>query len=229
MRCRPVLLSVAVAIAFYAASSAVQAKTIVFDDLNRGPASVLQVGDVTITAGPYDSGVTSMPATLANVGLGSATLGSAGAVDRVQDESGFSRESLSLTALGPINSVTVAPFFNVVGSSESVFVPFDISFETPPQFSTVYLHVTDASPIILNMNVLPIGDTSVLGLGLQQDFGFEVAAYLHDHPGATIDFGFTITSLDYTALVPEPGVPLLIVTGMIASLLASRGPIRKRS
>ena len=225
MPCRPAFICIV--LAFGISAHALKAATIVFDDLNRGPVSVLQIGDATISAGTFDFGVTSAPATLANVGLGSGTLESAGTVDRVQDANGFTRESLALSVPGSINSVTLVPFFNVVGSTESVFVPFDVSLEAP-QVGIAFLHITDASPFVLNLaNDFPANDLSMVSLGLEQDFGDELAAFLHDHPGTTIDFGFAIKSLDYTALVPEPGTSLLFGVGMFTSVLVNRGRVLK--
>jgi hypothetical protein len=200
------------------------AVTIDFTDMNRGPSDPLQIDGVTISGGTYFGlDVGSVPATALGVGLGSATIGSPGTVDRIQTEgSPYLRESLSLTVAGSINSVTITPYFSIIGSNETIFLPFDVSVYFAGTNPTAPYHtVSSDNPISFG----PFGSiSSTLEIGLQSDFGnIPVILYLHEHPGATAQFGFSIGSLDYTpADVPEVSTVTLFGIGLVGIGLLRR-------
>ena len=180
------------------------ANTIDFTTATIGPTGTLQFGGATVTTG-NDVGVVSLPAMVTGVGLGSGTIGSPGTVDRIQTLSGVVRESLSITVPGIIDSITVVPFFTVTGPNDSVFIPFDISLPIPSGF----LPVNDTAPRTI-VFPQPVFAFSTVDLGLIQDFPLALEAYLQEHPTATLDFGFTVTSLTFspTAAVPDPASTL---------------------
>jgi hypothetical protein len=195
-----------------------------FTDMDRGPSNSLQIGDVTISGGSYfifDVG--SMPATVSGTGLGSATIGAFGTVDRIENITGYMRESLRLSVSGSLNSITITPYFEVVGSKDDIFLPFDISYYLGSNpVGTTYRTIMSSSSIVLNFPFMEAGSVSI---GLQSGFGNpEVGLYLAQHPGATVEFGFAITSLDYTPAVPETSTVILFGVG-----LAGIGLLRRLS
>jgi hypothetical protein len=206
------------AILIFSAANAL-AVTVDFTDMDRGPSETLQIDGVTISKGTYfDPDVGSMPATASGIGLGSGTIGSLGTVDRIQDITGYMRESLSLKVSGSINSVSITPYFSVVGSKEDIFLPFDLSYVIGPLTTggPTYVTLSDSSPFVLNLSF--VGPYDRLQIGLQSDFGNPaVQIYLSQHPDATVQFGFTITSLNYTPDgVPETSTVMLFAIGLVS-------------
>lgn len=187
----------------------VDADTVIFSDLDRAPSPVLQVGGIVISSGSKGAG--GIPTTVAGIGLGSAVLAPSGTLDRLQNNAAMA-ESLLLSASsigGSITSIIVTPYFSIAGSP-GIFLVFDISIQQSGSVFTTYANATSASP----MTIL-IGGSSAVELGLQADFGnFAVQEYLQTHPGAVLQFGYTINSLTY-APVPEPSTWALILFGLV--------------
>jgi hypothetical protein len=216
------LLSLLALIVFSTADAL--AVTIDFTDMDRGPSETLQVDGVTISPGTaFGDDGSSMPATVAGIGLGSATIGSAGALDRIQDITGFMRESLSLMVSGSIHSVSITPFFSIVGSKEQIFLPFDISWSFFGSGGPIYRTLDSDSPT--GIGIHPSLNIDTIQVGLQSDFGNPaVQLYLSEHPDATVQFGYSITSLNYTpAGVPETSTVMLFAIG-----LAGIGLLRRK-
>lgn len=192
------------------------AEIVDFTDMDRGPSTTLQVNGVTISPGTFPNDVGSMPATVSGIGLGSATIGAFGTVDRIQDITGYMRESLQLSVSGSLNSISITPYFEVVGSKEPIFLSFDISYYLGSlgMGGPTYNTISSSSPIVLNLAFT--GPFDRFHIGLQSDFGNPaIQVYLSEHPGATVQFGFAITSLDYTpAGVPEASTVMLFGIGL---------------
>jgi hypothetical protein len=197
-----------------------QADTITFSDVDRSPSNPLVIGDVTISSGLWGDG---LPATVSDVGLGSALLGSFGVVDRIERYNGSSpsseamrismvRESLSLSMVnGTIDSVTIVPYFTVLEGA-----PVQLPFEILSNEFYFTLDPTNPNPL-----TIPYFHRTGFSLGVVGDFGEEphFRQYLSDngYPDVTFDYGFTVLSMDYTPNnVPDPGSSLLLLgTGLV--------------
>lgn len=193
--------------------------TIDFTDLDRAPSDVLQIGGVTISAGPTQAlkptGLGSLPCTAQGVGLGSSTIGDGGMIDRIQREDApFVREALSLSVDGHMESIVITPFFRIVDSTDPIFIAFDgsisgVSRENGGFFS--YLALTSPATI-----TIPARGSNSIEMGLVADFGNEaINYYIYTHPGSVAQFGYSINSLTYTpnASVADTGastLPLLL-------------------
>jgi hypothetical protein len=214
-------------------STLANAATVYFDDLNRGPSDMLQIGGVTIT-GSTLSGWGSSPlpgqaATASGIGLGNSLMGPVVSVDREEAYSGgqggiINREGLYLSVEGMIESITIKPYFTNLMSAELVFLTFDISyyqFSTAQPLPFVCRPVNSSEPVTF---MFPGGyQPSAIDLGLVAGAGSQpyFSQYLSVHPDADFLFGYTIQSLTYTP-VPEPGAAILFGVGALGFLYARR-------
>ena len=217
---------------FYGVSAA--PLTVEFGDTNRAPSGSLLIGGVTLSGTDFFGSAIGQPATAFGIGAGSATLGAIGTIDRQQHYSAgngysysFVREGLSLGVDGEISSITILPYFSILGSGESLFLPFDISYyphNTGGNTALSYWTLTSPDP--LQINFQPGERPSLVDLGLISDFGntpgFFPYLEAQGFPDITFEFGYSIKSIDYTPMsVPEPS-PLAIVGLGLLGLLAAR-------
>lgn len=219
--------------------TASNAVTVSFDDANRAPSDLLQIEGVTITGDQV--------ATVSGTGLGSGVLGSLGSVDRVMHysagqmfpdrsqngSSDWAWEGLQLSVDGHIDSVTVQPYFSVVGSAASVSLPFEMSLlKGGNGLSGTSYQLVDPSqiqPVVFNFPDSEDFWVSSLTLQPTSDFGQEMHFLDYRRQNSeeqTFMFGFTIKSLDYTPdtslAVPEPNTTLFMCLGLLGLLFARR-------
>ena len=215
------------------------AVTVQFDDATRAPADSLLVDGVTVSSGA----TAGMPATVQGMGLGSDLVGLAGAVDcqlhygagnPFPDRQNGNSESLRLSVDGTINSITVAfdpPTLSGMGT------PLDLSFAVglsyPGLFGSTLYHVVSPGDPSMTLT-LPAGDgnPSWVEFGNSYEPGEFVFfdSYRHNHlsEDQTIQFGFSIVSLDYTP-VPEPGLPGIASLGLLLMGAVRLGSWRAKS
>lgn len=185
-----------------------EATLVYFDDADRAPSEILQIGGVTVTSA--DSG---KPATVAGVGLGSAFLDPVGSIDRqasYPDGVAAAMEGVSLSVNGKINSFSIMPYFSVSGSSEDTFVPFEFSYVFHGANSDVdnryhYFRLDSPDLVTITFSDRTYFPSSI-DLYVTSDFGQTlIRDYVtaNGYSGMTVEFGYSVVSLDYTP-VPEP-------------------------
>lgn len=195
-----------------------------FTQFGQGSGEVLDLGGVTVSAGSSGGALPSS----SSQGLGSALLGNFGTVDRIESFTynsiggsysggGYSREALSLSVNGTINSVTILPYFTVTGSNGEDFMPFDVSYG-----GLFYHSVVSSEPTVIDVsNFLMSG----LELGLVQNWGIQPRlSYAMSYPGQdyTFQFGFSIVSLDYTPVPDAETTAILFGTALLAMIVIWR-------
>ena len=217
---RSVFLPMVALTIIFSLASEVHAVLVHFDAVSLGPADTLEIDGVTISA----SG--GQPATVAGLGLGIAASDPISSVDRQEyfgAGGGMSQEGpIRLSVDGVINWLTIVPYMFLLGSTEPVQLPFEILYIPRdfmhgygPQF--VVVDPSSTSPVTLYVSD-PVYPQDAVEVLVAADFGEFIYFfdYLtnHGYPEATFQYGFRITSLDYTA-VPEPGSLLLLGTGLV--------------
>lgn len=207
--------------------------TVYFDNANRGPSDTLQIGGITIS-GLTPWGPTGQPATVAGAGLGSATVGPINSVDWqvhfAQGSFGDTSvsEGLRFSVDGVINSITIVPYYSLLGSEEPLQFSFPIMID-PRTFgsggvtylSPDWFNAATPYPSEITYNwAFRNGDISSFDINLipASEWGTpNVILYdylaANNFPDATFQFGFTIESLDYTP-APEPGTLSLAGLGL---------------
>lgn len=210
-----------------------------FADADRGPTNFLQIGnDITVS----QWGNFGLPATVAGVGLGSAVVGPAGSIDQIYHYSSGaiwpdtgtqgSDGGLSISVLGRIDSITILPYFTVLGSSDQVQLAFPMEFfgGTVPQPFYVYFDPSNPGPITIPINqtaTMPTDPSQLGWLGkldcdIGNDSGPVSIAFTNyrdqNSPDETFEFGFSILSLNYTP-IPEPATGDLLGASMLGLLL----------
>ncbi len=234
-----------------------QAATVFFNDANRGPSGSLDIGGVTAstsctvwTNGVGYSPLATQTATTAGAGLGAAGMGPSDSFNLIfhysPNDSGYdwmSSESASLSLDDPsmmITSVTIAPHVTAtVGSLDPVLIqlPFtafilpasgggpgshQINSQNPSTYSVSFyngpgLPFFITSELALTSALNGMGDGFPAGQYRQQNLADEV----------TLDYGFTIVSIDYSA-VPEPGACSLLALGGAGLLWARRRKLPRK-
>ena len=201
--------------------------TIRFDDADRPPSDTLNVGGVTVTGGTW--GGPGRPATTLGFGLGSDSLGSSFAIERVEHypsgslfRDDLSSESLRLTVDGVINSITIMPRISVFETGKSLDLSFEIlpAWDSPDRIYTT-VECNGTSTTILNRT-----PASGVDLIIASDFG----EYLHfleyresrGLPDETLVFGFSILSLDYTPVPDTANSAWLLGIGIFGIVCAGR-------
>jgi hypothetical protein len=210
------------------ASLQTHAVTVYFDDADRGPASSLQIGDLTVSVvtGPPSAKV----ATVSGHGLGLD--GGMGQIYEFNElitqingnyleygyndfeEAGF----VGFTVPGTIDSITLLPFARVY-SPAGALLPDQPWFDIycPMSFVNAYPHVYPGNVTTLHWTgPQPI---STLTVGVDHDFPPEF--WLSLDIGNTAELGFSILSLDYTP-IPEPGALCLFAVGLLSFYRARR-------
>lgn len=227
------------------------ATTVYFNDANRGPSGSLDIGGVTVTTSctVWTNGIGYSPlatqaATTSGAGCGAAGMGPSDSFNLIfhysPDDSGYdwmSTESASLTLDDPslmITSVTIAPHVTAtIGSLDPVPVqlPFtafvlpvsgggpgshQISSSDPATYSVSFYNGPGfpsfiTSQISLSSALNGFGDGFPANQYRQQNISDDV----------TLDYGFSIVSVEYAA-VPEPGVASLLGMGVAGYACVSR-------
>ena len=217
--------------------------TVYFNDANRGPSGSLDIGGVTIstsavvwTNGIGYSPLNTQTATTSGAGVGAVGMGPSDGINLLFHYSAgdssydwMSGESASLTLDNPnlmITSVTVAPTVTAtLGSLAPVAMqlPFttfvlpasgggpgshELSSSAPASFGVSFYN-GPSSPFFITSEITL--SSALNGMG----DGFPAAQYRQQNlsDDLTLDYGFSIVSLDYT-VVPEPGGATLLVLGL---------------
>lgn len=218
--------------ASFLATAASQGVSVNFGDANRSPSSTLVLDGVTVTGFSWNGGASGQPATIVGMGLGSATLGSAGSLDRqihfLAGTFGADldlQEGLGVSVNGRINSITFAPYFSIVNSAGSICLPFQlmvspvsvslgdndpapcpdwISFNSPYPTEITYSGIFDRNGVSsFNITLGGSGNTQFYDYLEAQNF-----------PDVTFEFGVQIKSIDFTP-VPEPGMLSMFCLGLL--------------
>ncbi len=230
--------------------------TVFFNDANRGPSGSLDIGGVTAstsatvwTNGVGFSPLTTQTGTASGSGLGAVGLGPDNSFNLLFHYSAgdssydwMASEGGSLTLDNPnymITSITLAPSVTAtLGSLSpvSVQLPFtatvlpaygggpgthEISSSGPATYTVSFYNGPDSPSFITSTLSL----TSLLN-GMSD--GFPAAQYRQQNlsDDMTLDYGFTVVSLDYT-MIPEPGTVSLLVLCLGSLFLARRKPASK--
>jgi hypothetical protein len=212
-----------------------------FTAATRGPANSMVIDGVTVAG---DEGA--LVSTMCGEGLGLVGVGFNSAIERILwwdegDEfdhgAGQVRDGeLSLSVDGTINSFTILPFMKILDGPQPDTLPgFEMSYRPwyPDQATTDYSNAmkpTDPpTPVTFTFRQdrpLPV---QIRDIGLYSDFGqyiyFSEYRTKYNNPASTIQFGFSILSIDYTPTqpVPEPGTLTLLVPAALALWQRRRG------
>jgi hypothetical protein len=219
------------------------AVTVYFNDADRLPASMLQIDGVTIT----DSGTAGQagqPTTVQGVGLGfDDGVGFAGEVDmqahwsagEMTSDSVLGGDGLYFNVNGYINSITIMPVMRILSSTGSLMtIPDGLSLEFScstllsggpnPEFSA-----NTSSPMTLAVDNIAVGSLSACYLTPQMDWSpdYWFANYRNANLSQeqTLQWGFTVLSLDYTPVptsVPEASPTTYLMAGLIGLLFVRR-------
>jgi hypothetical protein len=215
-------------------STAANAVTVYFNDADRGPSDVLQIGGITIT--DLGTGTPGQPNTVLGVGLGlDMGIGPVGedyqqahwSADQQSYDSFIGGDGLLLSVDGWINSVTILPVLKIYsGSGDLMPIPSDLNLE----FSTSFLFggspivpASGSAPVTLSALFESTPSTFYLTPQMNSDPSSWFSSYRQDHfaEEQTLQWGFTVLSVDYTP-VPEPGVIAFLASGLVGLLCARR-------
>jgi hypothetical protein len=226
---------IAATVGILSASTPALATTIDFTAVTMGAANTLLIDGITVTG---DGGA--LVSTAAGQGLGLVGVGLNASIDRVlhweqgafpNGGSGASDGTLSFAVDGTITAFTFMPFVTIVEGPQPTTLPgFEMSYVAPVAGLTAdrsylgLLPTTRFDPVTVTFRPdrLPFALT---GIGLISDSGQAnyFSQYMHDagFPSATIQFGFSILSMDYTPTqaAPEPATLALLIP---AALLLRR-------
>ncbi len=204
------------------------AVTVYFNDADRGPATSLQIGDVTVSVIAFAS--TTSAATVAGQGLGLD--GGMGQIydfdEQITQINGdhvnygyndFQEPGLlELTVPGTIDSITLLPFARVYSPSGDL-LPDQPQFDIYCTLSFVSDHPQASPGMATTLYWNGPGSVSTVDIGIGHNLPPDY--WLNLDAGDTAELGFTILSLDYTP-VPEPSAVCLFVAGSFALLYANR-------
>jgi hypothetical protein len=214
-----------------------KATTVYFNDADRGPAGTLQISGITIT--PYGAG---QPTTVLGVGLGLDE--GIGPMSEANQQAHWSAGmsaydsfatggGLSFQVDGWINSITLAPVLRIYsGTGDLMPIPDGLNLEFHVNFPF------GEWPIIPVDSNAPVTLTDLFGMQPstclvtpQSSWGADAwfSSYRQDHLSEeqTIQWGFTVISVDYTP-VPEPGAFWILAIGLIG-LWCARQAGRRRA
>jgi hypothetical protein len=215
----------------------VHADILDFTQLSREPSSVLNFYDqVTVYVDSLfdDDG---LPAVQLGVGLGSALYGTPGCIDRKDVYTYWTggnpppemrwefRESVTIKALGRINSITFEPYFRINGVES--FLPFEISViqEFGPYTGWSNAAQGRGEPFTFYnfYDTFEGGSSLELSLVAHRGNFDSLFAYAYEHPGetCTFEYGFTVKAIDYTH-VPDTTRSAALLTGPLITLMLLR-------
>ncbi len=232
------------------------AATVQFNDANRGPGASLNIGGVNASTSTIvwtnSQGFSPSPSqvgTTSGVGMGCVGLGSADSFDLLfhysAGESSYDwsvSESASLTlddASMMITSVTIAPHVTAtVGSLDPVTVELPFTTYLFPSSGggpgghqiagagdatfTVSFYDGPESPFFITSQL----DLSCALNGMGDGFPANQFRQQNISDDVTLDYGFTIVSLNFAA-VPEPGTASLLGLGLLGLYYSRRNCIKK--
>lgn len=236
-------LMVAILLVVLCASKA-EAILVDFTQVTRAPSDRLVIDGVTITAASGFNAVgSSSISTVAGTGLGVGALAPNGSIDRLMELTitgeywlGTGRDireaPLTLTVDGEITALTILPYFTFIGPNAPAPLPeLIMAYDTfTPGWTshTLYRHVGVGSPTTFHFpyfidpdNPMP-GPTSIVNLGVYDDWDWTriiLTGYMEQQglTSVTAQFGFSITSLEYTPRsVPEPATMGILLVGLSA-------------
>jgi hypothetical protein len=231
-------------------SNVANAVTVYFNDADRGPSDVLQIGGITITdTGTGTGSPVGQPTTVQGVGLGFHDgVGLAGEVDEQAywpaGESGadsvMGGEGLFFQVDGYINSITIMPVMRIFSSTGGLMpIPNGLYLEftcSPLLSGGPYpeFPANTSTPITLTVDDIAQGSLPVCYLTPQMDWSpdYWFSGYRQDSLSEeqTLQWGFTVVSLDYTPVpgpgaitfVPEPSTITFLAIGLTGLLFARR-------
>jgi hypothetical protein len=213
-----------------------------FTQVTYGPSSTLIIGGVTVTSSTIFNPVgSSSISTVEGIGLGVGTLAANGSIDRLMELTitgehwlatgrDVRETPLTLTVDGEITAVTIQPHFTFTGPNAPAPLPeFIIGYNTfTPGWTSVpmFQYVDVDSPRTFQFPLHPEmpGPTSIVDLGVYDDFDWTriiLTDYMRQQglTSVTAQFGFSITSVEYTPRsVPEPGTLSLLAIGAFCLL-----------
>jgi hypothetical protein len=201
------------------------AETVYFNDVTRDTSNTLQIGGVSVT--PDGGG---QPVTVAGFGLGIDNgVGPIYEINRQMhypvgatqpDTDTVASEGLWLSGDGILNSVIIAPTFQITSGSGTVLsdqLPFEIevyfgmSIDGP---GYEFIDPANSAPITFSTHTQ--GSQSVQ-LNITSDWGEAQNFYgyreQHQAEDQTFLLGYSVLSLDYTP-IPEPGTSALLGMGL---------------
>jgi hypothetical protein len=209
-----------------------QAAEIFFDDANRGPAGEMIVGGVQITAfsGTYGMSSPTDASTVGGVGLGADALGPLGWVSRQdhypagqQASDSQLSEGLFLTVDGRITSFTVRPECSAVETGQPLNLPFEIRYSGDPGQNFCVLDPSSYSAVTIDLSGYTVNPLHNLFIDITGDFGeapyFDAYRHANLAPDITIQYGFTLVSLEFTP-APEPTAGAVLGLGLAGIGLA---------
>ena len=222
---------------FILGTTAANAETVYFNDMDRGPANVLQIGGVTVTHTGTGSS-SGQPTTVQGVGLGFDNgIGLPGEVDgqahwpagQNNADSFLGGDGLDFQVDGDIVSITIMPEMRIFSASGDLMpIPDNMELEFTssrllqggpyPEFSA-----NTSMPITLSVSGGAILASCYLTpqMDWSPDYWFSDYRQSNLAEEQTLQWGFTVISLDYNP-VPEPGVANILMLGLFAFLFAGR-------
>ncbi|MDD5203954.1 MAG: PEP-CTERM sorting domain-containing protein [Desulfobacterales bacterium] len=203
-----------------------------FGNYDLGPSDPLVIEGVTITPLIVGKG---RPATVGGMGLGSDWIGSPGRLDRFShygagQNGGYTtqKEGINLKVDGVLNSFTISPYFSVLEGYDMQF-PIELTYLGGGYNGGFREHLWDAiDPAVSTytydlrwqsgLKMEPVDNTYILLASYWDEMMWAWEdLYLNGYPEVSFQYGFTITSVDYTPVqsVPEPGTLILVFSGLI--------------
>jgi hypothetical protein len=227
----PILLLASAAL--IAVPAPAHATVVSFNTLSSAATDVLQIGGVTITG----TDVATVFGT--GLGVGDGSFDEFVSYNPADDSTNTTVDgNMSLSVDGRINSMTIMPFFNVIGGTPCPACNFEIGYrpQTGVPTSTNYSVLAGGTPVTLlfdNLNADGTLPVSLDNLGIYGDFGEGpyITSYItsNNFQPVSFSFGFSILSLDYTpTATPEPATLSLLALGSLTAAFTGRRRARAK-